>query len=137
MTVSKSILKTAGLKPKFKFFKETKNENGKDIKQPNGKVYKVKFLKDQEEMMKDYTGKDVPAVAYLFEYNGEERKHVTPKFKKNGKDISYFVKNMAEFDYGDTLYLEGMRKGITIFINISATNNSVQNEDVDDEEEIE
>jgi hypothetical protein len=137
MTISKSILKEAGLRPKFKFFKETKNTDGKAIKQPNGKIYKVKFLKDKEETMKDFTGKEIPAVTYLFEYNGEERTHTTPKFKKNGKDISYFVKNMAEFDYGDTLFLEGQRRGLNIFISTSATATTPVEEDLEDEEEVE
>lgn len=137
MTISKEIIIKAGIKPKIKFFNTEKNEKGSDIKVPNGKIYKAKFIADKEVKAKDFTGKEIDAVKYLFEINGEQKTHTTPKFNKKN-EISYFVVNMADYVYGDVIYLEGKRKGITVYINISPVKDlGIDKEDNSEEEDIE
>lgn len=143
MTISKEIIIKAGIKPKIKFFNTEKNEKGNDIKVPNGRIYKAKFIADKEVKAKDFNGKEIDAVKYLFEINGEQKTHTTPKFNKKN-EVSYFVVNMADYSYGDTLYLEGKRKGITVYINISPVKDlnftpteTDEDEDVEDIDDLE
>ena len=80
--------------------------------------HKVKFISDKVIKGKDFnTGNERHEMEYIFEENGNNYSYSKPLRDDNGK-VYYFIQKMDEFNYGDTLILEYVPKGLNGYIDI-------------------
>lgn len=114
MDKSKELVQQAGIVPNLQLA----------IKQARGGVKStgpqtVKIIDEKLVNTTDYeTGSTVPTMRYVFEdLNGEKRQYDVPVKDKNG-NLHYLIQRLAEFNSGDVLVLECMKKGIKNYISV-------------------
>ena len=134
MKTSQNVVKAAGIVPKLRLFNKKTNEKGKDIVTTTG-PHKVKLIQDKEVSGKDGdTGQPIPCIRYLVEENGERRVYETRKFDKTTGEVSYLVQRLAEIEENTQVILEGKRKGIKNYVEVTVISktDSVPHEGGDD-----
>lgn len=118
MQISKQLVKAAGLHPRLKLFIK-KEVNGKPSVTSTG-IHKVKLIRDKEIKGKDpESGKPIDCVRYLVEENGELRTYDTRKFNKETGELSYLVQRFADYAENTWVLLEGKRRGIKNYVEVS------------------
>ena len=110
--------KVSQIIPFLELAKKVKDEYGKPKGTKSTGPKKVKFLEDKVVMGKDFsTGTEREEMEYIFEENGERKKYRKPIHGEDG-NLHYFIEGMKDFNYGDELILEYIKKGKTGFIDI-------------------
>jgi len=98
---------------------QVKNEDGTSGGIKSTGVHKVKFVSDEKINFTPYkkTTK-VDGIKYTFEENKVNKIMIKELLNSDGK-LNYFIEKMREFEYGEELSLEYVKKGITGFVNIN------------------
>ena len=98
--------------------KKVIGEDGKLKGTKSTGLHKVKFISDRIIDGENYkTKQPEKQVEYIFEEDGENRKYIRPVFGEDG-NLYYFIATMKQFEYGDILSLEFIKKGARGFIEI-------------------
>lgn len=126
MEQSKKLLEQAGITPKLRL----------GIQKPGGGViptgpHRVKLISDVIKNEMNYeTNKEEPHVIYTLEENGETKEYQRKVKNKKG-ELDYFVQRMADFEPGQELILEMVRKGARNHISIVPVNKETSVEEDD------
>jgi hypothetical protein len=113
MNKSKYLLKAANIIPDLKLAIQRPN-GGTDSTGP----HKVKLIEDKIVMGTDYqTGKEREEVKYIVEENGEQKQYSVPVKDKSG-ELHYLIQRLSEFNEGDEVILECLKKGVKSYISV-------------------
>lgn len=118
MLNSKKLLIQAKIIPKLRL--AIKEEGKAPV--PTG-PHRVKIISDGVQNGKDYEGKVVPIVRYIFEENGEQKRYDRPVKNKEG-ELDYLVQQLSEVPEGSELILEMKKKGIKNYVSVSVVGHS-------------
>lgn len=130
--LSREIMTKANILPKLRL--GTKTDKG--VKS-TGKHH-VTLIEEKLINGKNFEGKVLPMVRYIFEENGEKKKYDAPLNNKENTEPHYFVQSMSEINEGDEIILEMKKKGVKNFISVQKLGevSEVEADEVEEEESI-
>lgn len=117
LNATKAVLDKANILPWLRL--GTKKDGGAVI---STGPHEVKIVSDR--LVKKFdrkTNKDVPAIEYVFEENGVQKRYTAKIMGENGS-VSYFIQKMGEFNIGDIITLEMRKNGPKNYIDVNGTN---------------
>lgn len=119
MEKSKELVKQAGIIPDLRLFVQIKDENGKPKGTQATGPHRVKILSDKVIKSTEYeTGKEIPAVEYIMEEDGEKKRYEVPVKDKRG-DLHYLIQHLSEIPEGEEIILEGKKKGPRSYVAVT------------------
>ena len=128
MLRSKELVQQAGIVPDIRLF--VKKEGGGTI---STGAHKVKMLSDKVIKSTDYeTGKEIAAVEYILEENGEKKRYEVPVKDKKDR-LHYLVQHLSEIEPNEEIILTGKRKGAKAYVEVSRITSTQEVEDDTDQ----
>ena len=116
--------------PFLQLAKKVTKEDGTPGGTESTGVHKVKFIGDEVvEVLPYLASKRVPGIKYLFEEKGSNYTYERKMFNQEG-NLDYFIERMKEYDIGDDLTLEYIKKGATGYVEVKYVGDMPKEDDV-------
>ncbi len=132
MEIVKEILKKANVIPLLTLFK--KDERG--VPMPNGE-HKVKILEGKLGKKIDYQTKEEKTVLWLYvEEGGLKKRYPIDLKSKDGTDVNYLIKALADIPEGSEVIMAGKRDKTRCFVEINKVEElgKISKEDIEEED---
>ncbi len=127
MDLSRELMAKANILPKLQLMKKDE----RDVPRPTG-PHRVKILEERLlQGIDPETNQPRHLVRYVFEEEGVKRQYDVPCKDKKG-DLHYLIQRFAEFQPGEEMILEALKRGPKTYISVTRVSEATEVDEDDD-----